>query len=223
MLKQPKPMMTMMIKKLLLAFYLVIIIFSTQLSAQTTDGAGWLNAGISFNIIEDLTCDISEEARYNFSVAELYQLNSDVALDYKITKKIKVGADYRFSIRPEKNINRVGASINLREGFNDLDIGFRSKVQYSFTPDAQEGSAWRNKVSVKYKINKDFTPFISGELFYSFETGLHQFDDYRLEGGIGYSPTKHHDIKAAYLYDKEFQVNDPETLHIFALGYVYSF
>ncbi len=192
-------------------------------TAQHVDAAGWLNVGISFEIFNDLSCDIGEEIRYNFTTADLYQKNSNIAIEYKINKRFKVGTEYRYSIRESQNTNRIAASFGYKEEINDLTLGFRSKLQYSFTPDASEGSAFRNKIVAKYKINKDLSPFVSAEIFYSLSNEINQFDTFRSEGGLSYGPNKHNEFNISYIYDKEFNVNNPETMHIASLSYLYTF
>lgn len=216
-------MTTMMIKKYFFAFLLISLLPIRQLYAQHTDGAGWVSVGISFEIINDLTCDIGEEMRYNFSVGDLYQLNTNIGLDYKFSKRFKAGVEYRYSVREVQNISRVAASFGYKEELQDLTLSLRSKLQYSFIPDASEGTAFRNKIGAKYKINKDFSPYISAELFYSLSNEINQFDNFRSEAGISYGPNKHNEFNLSYLFDKEFNVNKPETMHIGSLGYVYTF
>ena len=216
-------MTTTMINKIQLLLLTFIIILLRPLSAQHVDGGGWVNAGISFEIINDLSCDIAEEIRYNFSTGDLYQMNSNISVDYKINKRFKLGSEYRYSIRKSQNTNRIAASFGYKEEMNDLTLSLRSKFQYSFTPDASEGTAFRNKLGAKYKINKDFSPFITGEIFYSMSNEINQFDNFRTEGGLSYGPNKHNEFNLSYIYDKEFNVNKPETMHIVSLSYVYTF
>ncbi len=214
-------MTTMMIKQL--TGILFILLLCKSLFAQHTDAATWLSAGISTDLSKDISLDLSEEMRYNISVEDLYQLNSDISLSYKFTKKIKVGLDYRYSVRTDADVNRTGFSLTLREGFKDLDFSIRSKFQYSFIPDQKEGTSWRNKGTLKYEGIKNFTPYFSTELFYSFSNDIDQFDNYRVDIGFDWGISKHHDLTPFYMFDKEFNVNDPLTMHIFGLGYVYKF
>ncbi len=212
-----------MINKKQFLLITLIIILLRPLSAQQVDGGSWVNVGISFEIINDLSCDISEEIRYNFTTGDLYQMNSNIGFDYKINKRFKVGTEYRYSIRQSQNTNRIAASFVYKEEMNDLTLSLRSKFQYSFTPNTSEGTAFRNKLGAKYKINKDFSPFITGEIFYSMSNEINQFDNFRTEGGLSYGPNKHNEFNLSYIYDKEFNVNKPETMHIVSLSYKYSF
>ncbi len=194
-----------------------------SLRAQHTDAALWTGAGVSFDIGKDATFQIAEELRYNISVADLYQKNTNIGFDYKINKHFKAGIDYRLSLRDNNYKNRVAISGSYKVGLSDLDLSLRSKLQYSFTPDRSEGTALRNKIAAKYKINKHFSPFLSGEIFYSFSNTINQFDNYRLETGLNYGLNKHNDFYLSYLLDKEFNLNNPGTLNVISINYVYSF
>ena len=217
--KFPQQTTMMMIKNsLLIAFFIITCTISF---AQHRDAGTWIGAGISYDLSKDISLDINEEMRYNISVADLYQLNSNISFSYKFTKKIKVGIDYRYSVRESVDVNRVGCSLTLREGVKDFDFSIRSKIQYSFIPDRQEGSAWRNKGTIKYEVTKKLTPYFSAELFYAFSNDIDQFDNYRLETGMRWELNKHHELNPFFLYDQEFQVNAPEILNVFGLSYVY--
>jgi long-subunit fatty acid transport protein len=194
-----------------------------SLRAQHTDGGAWLYAGVSHEVIKDLKLELGEELRYNISTEDAYQINTHFSAAYKLTKQFKIGADYRYSVRDGANTNRYGASITFKEGFNDLDVSLRTRLLYSVVADAAEGTAWRNKLGLDYKINKEFSAGASGELFYAISNEIDQFDNYRLQGGLTYSPNKHHSFDVAYVYDHEFNVNNPHTMHILSIGYVYDF
>ncbi len=215
--------MMMMIKKLSISFLLLICIAGNNLFAQHVDGGTWMSVGVSFEPINDITVDINEEARYNMSIGNLYQLNTNFSIDYKLSKKFKSGVEYRYSIRDNRNTNRFGLSVAYKEGMGDFDLSLRSKFQYSPVPDGPEGTAWRNKAGLSYAINKDFSPFVSGEVFYSISNEIDQLDNYRIEGGLDYGPNKHTDFTLSWIYDREFNVNNPDIMHVLTLGYKYSF
>lgn len=196
---------------------------SSALLAQHTDGGVWLSVGVSHEPVTDFTIDVQEEMRYNVSVAELYQINTNIAVDYKLSKKFKTGVDYRYSVRDGRNTNRFGWGISYKEGMQDFDLSLRTKFQYSPVPDGAEGTSWRNKVGLSYEINKDFSPFVSGELFYSMSNEIDQLDNYRVEAGLDYGPNKHHDFTISWLYDVEFNVNNPDKMQIITFGYKHSF
>ncbi len=198
-------------------------LFATvYLQAQHTDGAAWLYTGVNAEVAKDLDAEAGQEIRYNVSVSDLYQWNSHASLTYKFTKKIKVSGDYRYSVRSSGNTHRVGFGIGLREGFGDLDLAYRSKIQYSTAADGNEGSVWRNKGTVSYTLNKDWETYGSGELFYNLSNEGNALNGFRSEIGIDYSPNKHHDITASWIYDMEFQVSFPEKLHVLNLSYIYN-
>ncbi len=198
-------------------------LFATvYLQAQHTDGAAWLYTGVNAEVAKDLDAEAGQEIRYNVSVSDLYQWNSHASLTYKFTKKIKVSGDYRYSVRSSGNTHRVGFGIGLREGFGDLDLAYRSKIQYSTAADGNEGSVWRNKGTVSYTLNKDWETYGSGELFYNLSNEGNALNGFRSEIGIDYSPNKHHDLTASWIYDMEFQVSFPEKLHVLNLSYIYN-
>jgi len=213
-------LMTTTIKHIVL--FSCCLFATVYLQAQHTDGAAWLYTGVNAEVAKDLDAEAGQEIRYNVSVSDLYQWNSHASLTYKFTKKIKVSGDYRYSVRSSGNTHRVGFGIGLREGFGDLDLAYRSKIQYSTAADGNEGSVWRNKGTVSYTLNKDWETYGSGELFYNLSNEGNALNGFRSEIGIDYSPNKHHDLTASWIYDMEFQVSFPEKLHVLNLSYIYN-
>lgn len=72
--------------------HIILILFcctSFITFAQHTDGGVWTGVGFSFEPVNNFTFDFNEELRYNVSVADLYQINSNFSLDYKLSKKFK--------------------------------------------------------------------------------------------------------------------------------------
>jgi len=213
----------MMIKKISILSFLCCVCFPSVLFAQHTDGGAWISMGVSHEPVNDFTLEVNEEIRYNISVEELYQINTNISVDYKLSKKFKTGVDYRYSVRDGRNTNRFGWGISYKEGMQDFDLSLRSKLQYSPVPDGAEGTSWRNKAALSYQINKDFSPFVSGELFYSMSNEIDQLDNYRVEAGLDYGPNKHHDFTISWLYDVEFNVNNPDKMQVITFGYKHSF
>ncbi|MEI2674981.1 MAG: hypothetical protein V9F05_13150 [Chitinophagaceae bacterium] len=84
-------MTMMMIKKITILSFLCCVCFSSMLFAQHTDGGVWMSVGVSHEPVADFTIDVNEEIRYNVSVAELYQINTNIGVDYKLSKKFKTG------------------------------------------------------------------------------------------------------------------------------------
>lgn len=214
-------MMMTMTKSVFTLMALLAMVVSAV--AQHTDGAIWTYTGVKIEPIKDVSVEVAEEFRYNVSTADLYQSNAHAQISYRFTKKIKAAGEYRYSVRAGGNTHRWGFGMTFREGFGDLDISYRTKYQYSTAPDGGEGTAWRNKFSIDYTLNKDWAVFGSGELFYTLSNELDQFDNQRYEAGVDFSPNKHHDLTVSYIYDHEYHVNEPQRMHILSIGYVYSF
>lgn len=213
--------MMMTINRVILSICLLTL--SVCAKAQYTDGGVWLYSGINHEVVKDLKLEFGEELRYNISTDNPYQYNTHFSAAYKLNKHWKIGADYRYSVREGLNTNRYGAAITYKQSIHDLDISLRSRFLYSVVLDGAEGTAWRNKLGCDYKINKDFQVGVSGELFYAMSNELDQFDKYRLQAGLTYSPNKHHGLDVGYIYDHEFNVNNPGSMHVANIGYVYSF
>ncbi|MBC8048242.1 MAG: DUF2490 domain-containing protein [Fimbriimonadaceae bacterium] len=213
-------MMTMIKRYIFIAF-----IFAVQkISAQHNDMATWVQAGGEFDLPKGFTLDISEQLRYNIETADPYRLLTDVAVGYKINKKLKTSFEYRYSSLADSKYNRIAASLSYRDGFGSFDIGFKTKLQYGFTLiSGEDRSAWRNKITLKYDELKNINPYLSYEVFYSIANTENKFDNIRPEAGIEWQISDTHDISLYYMIDKPFNENDPLTLYVIGLNYLVKF
>ena len=73
-----------------------------------------------------------------------------------------------------------------------------------------------------YSVNKKIEPYVSGELFYFYNTENDQFDEYRVSLGVAVDLPGKNSIKIFYIYKKE-DINEasPDEVSIFGLGYNY--
>lgn len=204
-------------------FFLTIIIANKPLTAQENSYAAWLQAGVNFDIIKDLTCEIAEQLRYSFESEAVYLANTDVSLSYKFNKHFKAGAEYRLKRYPGFFTHRPAVSATYSEGFNDFDVSLRTKYQHDFGNYILPDNAWRNKLMVKYNITKDIHPFVSGELFYEIFYKENSFNNFRFETGVKWELNKHNDVDLSYLLDKEFHKVNPIALHVAYISYLYKF
>lgn len=189
------------------------------LYSQYTDIAGWADAGVSFRVAKHLDGGIEQGFRYDFSIDQLYESNTDLSLDYKLNKHFKLTGDYRFSGRPETYLNRFSAAITYKKGFHKYDIALRSRVQYYDKPEAPDKEVWRNKFTGTYELKKHVALYVNCELYYTLNYKENTFSRVRYGGGIDWDVTKHQGLDFFYLYQQPLHADNPLNYHIFGISY----
>ncbi len=217
-----------------LLVFVLLLLFISNSHAQTQDANLWMNVAIEKKITPKFSIGISQEFRMNENITELGTFFTDLCFNYKITKNIRVSANYRII-----NKRRLDDSYSLRHRYY-FDLSFRKKYrpvifnfrtrfqsQYKDVLSSNDGkvpsNTLRNKLTVKFDAGKKLQPYISAEIY----TPLHRpfdifIDNTRYSAGVEYEINRMHTIDVFYLFQKEYNINKPQIDHVLGIGYFIS-
>lgn len=226
-------------KKSLFVFFVVLGCFLNNYSylyAQEKDFELWNEITLKKEFNKHIGIVGSVQLRLDQNASSIKSFFPEIGVFYNINKYIRFNFDYRFTMvaKPDNYYaakNRYNLGLRFRKKFKPFVLKYKVEYQYGldnflyreiFT--TNEGSSYlRNKVTVDYKFNKRWTPKISCELFYHLENGKSQFDIYRITFGLDYNLNKHNQVSCAYLFEKEFNVYQPQSVYVLKLNYSYKF
>lgn len=78
----------------------------------------------------------------------------------------------------------------------------------------------RDKVTLRYKHNKQITSYIADEVYYRMDYGYFKgFNRNRLYAGILWSITKTNQLELFYLIENNYNVSRPSNNYIIGIGY----
>lgn len=209
----------------------LLLAFSFATKAQVNDAGLWLNLSAEKKITQKFSTQLTQSFRLNENFSELGTSFSEIGVNYKIQKRLSIGAAYRFSQK-----RRVDDFYSMRHRYN-IDISYKLKIKklsitlrerfqsrYKDYKTSEKGNVpknyFRSKITMRYNLNKKYTPFISGELFYQL---AEQIDNLRFKAGFDYEFNKFSTLNLYYMIDKEINVKNPWTNYVIGLGYNYSF
>ena len=225
----------MFLRTIRLFFLLVLssgFFFCTPANGQNKDAGLWTSLNFEAKLVKKLSFNLSQEFRFNENITELGTLFTDAGLEYKLNKHFRVAADYRFiKKRSVDNFyiarHRLYADLKYEIKFKPIQMQIRTRLSNSaeFSRSSEGGDLeyyLRNKLSLKWDLEKPFTPYFSVELFSPLNYPRYSvFDNIRSVAGIEYDFSKHHKIDVFYMIQKEMNVSDPETDFVVGLGYFY--
>lgn len=213
--------------------YILFLFVITQLNcfAQVNDAGLWLTLSAEKKVSQKFSIQLTECLRLNENFSELGTSYTEIGANYKIVKGLSIGGAYRFSQK-----RRVDDFYSQRHRYN-IDLGYKLKVknislqfrerfqsQYKDIGRSETGlvpsNYFRSKLTVKYDLNKKYTPFISAELFYNIGNAI---DNMRYRAGFDYEFNKYSTLSLYYMIDKEMNVKNPWTSYVIGLSYTYSF
>lgn len=216
--------------------YLLFLFASVHFStiAQVNDAGLWLSINAEKKITPSLTLNLSEEFRFNENISELGSFFSDAGISYKISKMFRASANYRLTNK--RNLNN---SYTMRHRFY-VDLAARKKIKpvtfllrtrlQSFsesfsTPDKDSPEYYlREKLSLKFDLDKKWAPYIYSEFYYSLNNPKGNYiDKMRYAAGLEYTVNRMHSFDFYYMIQNEMNIKNPERDFIIGLGYNFIF
>jgi len=206
-------------------FLFILFLLPLFTNAQVvSDAKLWTGISVSKKI-NDFEFSFSEELRFDENINHIDKVFSEIGAQYKITKHFFVGINYRFNRdndyeTPNYNIrHRIDLAIGYKHKINNFRLSFRTKIQTKNALSEENSPTFsRNKFAVKYKMDNDFTPFISFEFYYQFNNE-NIINRNRLALGSSYKINKNNAIKLFYMFENKFNVKNLKRNHVYGLSY----
>jgi hypothetical protein len=219
------------LKQIFLTGILFIIIPVSSFS-QIDDIGFWTGASIQKQITRKLEGSVASQLRLHHDVTEINQIYVDGGIEYSFHKNLKAGLHYRFINSNRENYyskrHRIYADLAFRQKVSIFTFTLRERIQEQFNDynSSETGKipVWvlRSKLSVKFDLDKKYTPYISGELFYLVDNAKEEdnfVSRYRYEVGINYDFNRVHSMNPFVLY----QINPSSTFSELVYGITYTF
>lgn len=204
--------------------YIITIIPFMGHSQVVSDAKLWTSISISKKL-NDFTFSFSEDFRFDENMSHLDKVFSEFGAEYKIMKGFYAGINYRFSKDnnyENSNYNirhRLDLSLTYKYKYDNFRFSYRTKLQTKSAIQNENSPTFsRNKFGIKYKLDNDFTPFISYEFYYQFNEEK-IINRTRISFGSTYKINKHNDLKFFYIFENRFNVNTLKRNHIYGVSY----
>ena len=175
------------------------LIMPASAQAQIDDVGVWFGITLQTKITRELEGSLTEQVRLNNDASRLNQFLSDIGINYSVNNKLKVGFHYRFIKSNQENYyssrHRLYADISWKEKISLVSFTLRERIQEQFTDyySSEVGKipVWvlRSKLTAKFDLNKKYSPYLSGEIYYLLDNEIAAFGltRYRYETGKGRS------------------------------------
>jgi hypothetical protein len=199
--------------------------------AQTKDAMLWMNVTLEKDLNKDFSLSLAEELRFTDNISELGAFFTDLGLNYKINKRWRTSFNYRFTNRQRlddsySKRHRYYADLSYRDKIKPIAFVFRTRLQsqYADINSSPTGHVaeyyWRNKLTLKYDLDKKYTPYVSIEMFLPvFTPEFSQPDGMRYSAGLEYALSKRSTFDLYYMIQQEYQVSNPQTDFVVGIGY----
>lgn len=220
-------------RNLLLSFLFSLSFFISK--AQIKDAQLWNDIQISHKVSDITTIEWENGFRINENISELGFYYSEISTKLKLYKNFSLSANYRFGLKREiddlyTKQHRFSLDLGYKTSYRQFTFSLRSRVQTEFKnfQTSQKGSipesTWRNKIQIKYSLNKRIKPFISSE-FYVPILSSERFELNKIRSIVGfeYKFNKRNSIEPYYLIDYQLNKKNPHRYFVFGISYICSF
>ncbi len=219
---------------------LLVILFTYPIQSilaqanYSDDLALWIGLNLEKKINKKISLELSQQNRINENISTYGRGSVDLALTYKLIKGIRLMGSYTYLKRPNSdnsftNEHRLSTALLLKKNIGHWDFSYRSMVQMRFKDiySSKNGKTpkyyWRNKVGIKYKLNKYLSPYLTEEFYYPFnQTKINGFSKSRSVLGFDYTLNRKTQVGTYFLYQHE--LNAPKTTQrdfVFGLEFSY--
>jgi hypothetical protein len=219
--------------------FLLLFIFSSGIivpaAAQYDDAGLWTTLNLEKKLNSRFHLFLTEEFRLRENFSQINLFYTDVGIGVKPAGFMKVELAYRsiekklitgfYSMR-----HRLMLDITLKKKFDKFEFVYRHRLQREVrnVNSSENGRVpeWysRNKLTVKYDLEKKYTPYVSAEFRYQIDDPHNIESDQtwhraRYAAGFDYELNKKNKLGFYYLVQHEWNVSIPENLYIVGVEY----
>ena len=182
----------------------------------------WLKTSIGYSLLDDHNHKVNSSGKkYSDYWGLRHRINVSLTVSQQFGRLgISLRERWQYTYRPEKTVDRYW---NYTDDEDDIYYGepvikkgntqqhvYRGKTQ----------SKWRNRFQLKYKLNKQWRPYISAES----TVGGSGLDKMRYAVGTEWRITKKHVLDMQYMYQRSHKDDESEgNRHVLSIGYTYKF
>ena len=208
---------------ILLFSYLSLFIVNAQLSSNEI----WTSVKADFKLNKTLKLSIDESWRFeNQNSKETF---TELTFGIKLKKNIQSFLSYRFEQSPNLFMantfeNRINFGLRINKKKKPFNIVYKTHIQQgNYTKHRSENpkqeNYWRNKLELRYKLNKHASPYFGFEPFCKLTYEDLYINKLRFFSGARIKLKKRKVLKIFLIIDKDIQKSNPKT--VFAFGATY--
>jgi hypothetical protein len=214
---------------------IAVFIFSIPSFSQTEDLGSWMTFSLDKGLGDKFGFSFDQELRLKNNLTDINLVYSNFGFNYKAAKFLKISAVYRF-IAKQKNDGAYGIRNRFYTDFSfkfkpgNWTLGYRARLQGEWRTAGYHSDLGnvpevflRNLFKVGYKAGDHFSPYVATELRWQLQNPKlpwgNGFDRERYIIGTDYKINDKNTAGFYFLLQKEFNVNDPQTLYIIGLEY----
>ena len=213
------------LRNLLIIYLLLPIWLSAQTEDSGRDNELWTGATLKASFHKKWRGEIEQQARFNEDISEFKNTFTEIGIRYKLHKFVAVKAQYRYTIRNDKNDRqRLSGDLLFNWKKKKFPLRFQYRMRFQDTKEVESQRKFtfiRNRGKIEYNLSKLVDPYFLTEFFYRFNE-RNEFRAIRYSLGLEWRLSKEIDLATSFTSQREINVNSPGKENIFALRLSYT-
>ena len=198
-----------------------------QCSYGLNDNQSWTKISFEKKLPHSLKFELAQGLRLKGQLSTFNQAFFELSLSYKDSNGLGINIPYRYTIFEDKIKHRLSFGALYQYSFEPVILKYHIKFYRLYEngeSDGEDGALLgnliRNKFTIKYKSGEKINPYISGELFYLYNTDNNPLDEFRASFGMEVDLPRKNSIKIFYIFKKEdITKSNPDEINVFGLSY----
>lgn len=177
----------------------------------------WLKTSVGYAFLNDNNHKVNDSGKkYADYWGQRHRLNVSLTASKDFGDlTVSLRERWQYTYRPEKAVQRYW-------NIDDDDHDFGTPVEKDDEPHVYDGTCsnkWRNRVQLKYKLSKQWRPYVNVES----TVGGSGLDKMRYAVGTEIRLSKQHTFDVKYLYQHVYKDDTEGNRHVLGLGYSFKF
>ena len=194
------------------------------LSLQFLNGANDFESrntiSFQFKLPNSFRLDCEQSLRLSGKELAFKQTFTELTLSYKMIDGLKVLIPIRYAIYQDKIKNRLSIGGLYRFDIKPFTIKYKTRFQRTYEKEKSPEDLYRNKFYIHHKLNKQFGPFISCEIFHPANSNNKSLNEYRLSCGTDIDLPSKRSLKIFYQYKiEDLKKENPDVTNIIGLSF----
>ena len=178
--------------------------------------ADWLKASVGYTLLDDHNYKLNTKGtKYADYWGLRHRFNVSLTASQEFGKfTVSLRERWQYTYRPEKTVDRYWAYTS------ELKDRYEGELADEHTYNGKAKSKWRNRLQLKYKLTKQWRPYVNAES----TVGGSGLDKMRYALGTEWRLNKQHVFDLQYMYQHSYKDDDSEgNRHVLGIGYTFKF
>jgi len=180
--------------------------------------AKWLKASAGYSFLNDNIYKVSTKQKVADYYGQRHRFNVSLTGSQDFGRlSISLRERWQYTFRPEKSVWRYYAAGHTFAGQNADFNDDGDPEKHTF--DSKAKNVWRNRLQLKYKLTKQWRPYVNAETYVA-----KSWEKTRYSLGTEFRLNKQHSFDVKYMF-QDIRNNDDDEAdsHIIGIGYTYKF